>query len=371
LLREMRAPEGGFYSALDADSEGHEGKFYVWTPDEVRALLTEAEYAVAARVYGFDAPPNFENASWNPILARSLQQVAAELGLPEAEAAARLQSARQKLFAARETRVRPGRDDKQLTSWNALMIGGLAHAGRVMNRPAWVAEAHAAIDFLYQNLWRDGRLLASFKQGAARLNAYLDDYAFLLDALLETLQAGYREPDMAWARELADALLAHFDDPAAGGFFFTSHDHEALISRPKPGYDNATPSGNGVAALALQRLGHLLGEPRYLEASARCLRLFHAHLAQQPIAYPTLLAVLDEALVPPRAILLRGPEPMLNEWMAALGPKLGARDLLLALPNGLNLPAALAKPESDAPAAWVCSGTACQPPIHDLSGLPD
>jgi uncharacterized protein YyaL (SSP411 family) len=371
LLREMRAPEGGFYSALDADSEGHEGKFYVWTPDEVRALLTEAEYAVAARVYGFDAPPNFENASWNPILARSLQQVAAELGLPEAEAAARLQSARQKLFAARETRVRPGRDDKQLTSWNALMIGGLAHAGRVMNRPAWVAEAHAAIDFLYQNLWRDGRLLASFKQGAARLNAYLDDYAFLLDALLETLQAGYREPDMAWARELADALLAHFDDPAAGGFFFTSHDHEALISRPKPGYDNATPSGNGVAALALQRLGHLLGEPRYLEASARCLRLFHAHLAQQPIAYPTLLAVLDEALVPPRAILLRGPEPMLNEWMAALGPKLGARDLLLALPNGLNLPAALAKPESDAPAAWVCSGTACQPPIHDLSALPD
>jgi uncharacterized protein YyaL (SSP411 family) len=369
LLREMRAPEGGFYSALDADSEGHEGKFYVWTPDEVRALLTEAEYAVAARVYGFDAPPNFENASWNPILARSLQDVAAELGLPEDTTAARLQSARQKLSAARETRVRPGRDDKQLTSWNALMIGGLAHAGRVMNRPDWVSEAHAGIDFLRANLWRNGRLLASFKHGEARLNAYLDDYAFLLDALLETLQAGYREQDMAWAQELADALLAHFEDPEAGGFFFTSHDHEALISRPKPGYDNATPSGNGVAALALQRLGHLLGEPRYLDASARCLRLFHAQLAQQPIAYPTLLAVLDEALVPPRVILLRGPQSMLNEWMAALSPKLGARDLLLALSNGLNLPVALAKPESDAPAAWVCSGTACQPPVTDLSSL--
>ncbi|MHB1143561.1 MAG: thioredoxin domain-containing protein [Thiobacillus sp.] len=370
LLREMRAPEGGFYSALDADSEGHEGKFYVWTPDAVRAQLTAEEYAVAAPVYGFDAPPNFENASWNPILARPLRDVAPELGLAESEAAARLQRARVKLFVARETRVRPGRDDKQLTSWNALTIAGLAHAGRVMNRPDWVAEAHAAIDFLHARLWRDGRLLASFKHGEARLNAYLDDYAFLLDALLETLQAGYREQDMAWARELADALLAHFEDADAGGFFFTSHDHEALITRPKPGYDNAMPSGNGVAAFALQRLGHLLGEPRYLEASARCLRLFHAHLTQQPIAYPTLLAVLDEALLPPRVILLRGPAAALRAWSAALAPKLGVRDMVLALPNGLALPAALAKPESDPPAAWICSGTACQPPIDDLSALP-
>ncbi|MGK2951321.1 MAG: thioredoxin domain-containing protein, partial [Thiobacillus sp.] len=317
LLREMRAPEGGFYSALDADSEGHEGKFYVWTPDEVRALLTAEEYAVAAPVYGFDQPPNFENTSWNPILAKPLNAVAAELGLADGEARDRLKAARAKLFAARETRVRPGRDDKQLTSWNALMIGGLAHAGRVMGRPDWVGAAQAAVDFLHRNLWRDGRLLASCKHGEARLNAYLDDYAFLLDALLESLQAGYREADMAWAGELADALLAHFEDPEAGGFYFTSHDHEALITRPKLGYDNAMPSGNGIAALALQRLGHLLGEPRYLDASARCLRLFNAHLLQQPIAYPTLLAVLDEALVPPRAILLRGPAADLREWTAA------------------------------------------------------
>ncbi|MBW8329774.1 MAG: thioredoxin domain-containing protein [Thiobacillus sp.] len=369
LLREMRAPAGGFYSALDADSEGHEGKFYVWTPDEARAQLSAEEYAVAAPVYGFDLPPNFENASWNPVLARPLNDVAAELGLSADAAAARLASARAKLFTARETRVRPGRDDKQLTSWNALMIGGLAHAGRVMNRPDWIAEAQAAIDFLRASLWRDGRLFASYKHGEARLNAYLDDYAFLLDALLETLQAGYREQDMAWARELADALLTHFEDSGQGGFFFTSHDHEALLSRPKPGYDNATPSGNGVAAFALQRLGHLLGEARYLDASTRCLHLFQAHLTQQPIAYPTLLAVLDEALVPPRVILLRGPAAALGEWTVALAPKLAARDLLLALPNGLELPAALAKPGSDHPVAWICSGTACQPPLTDLTAL--
>jgi uncharacterized protein YyaL (SSP411 family) len=369
LLREMRAPDGGFYSALDADSEGHEGKFYVWTPDEVRALLSADEYAVAAPVYGFDQPPNFENTRWNPILSRPLHEVAIELGLAESEAAMLLQQARYKLFAAREARVRPGRDDKQLSSWNALMIAGLAHAGRVMNRPEWVSEAHAAIDFLRRNLWRDGRLLASFKHGQARLNAYLDDYAFLLDALLESMQAGYRERDMAWASELADALLAYFEDAGQGGFFFTSHDHEALINRPKSGYDNATPSGNGVAAFALQRLGHLLGEARYLDASSRCLRLFRAQMIEQPIAYPTLLAVLDEALAPPRVILLRGPASDLREWSAALGPRLMACDMLLALPNGLSLPTALAKPEADRPAAWICSGTACQPPVTELSEI--
>jgi uncharacterized protein YyaL (SSP411 family) len=369
LLREMHAPDGGFYSALDADSEGHEGKFYVWTPAEVRGLLAAEEYAVAAAVYGFDLPPNFENASWNPILARPLAEVAVELGMAESEAEARLQRARIKLFTARDARVRPGRDDKQLTSWNALMIAGLVHAGRVMARPDWVDAGQAAIDFLHRHLWRDGRLSASYKHGEARLNAYLDDYAFLLDALLESLQANYREADMAWARELADALLAHFEDAEAGGFFFTSHDHEALITRPKPGYDNATPSGNGVAAFALQRLGHVLGEARYLDASARCLRLFHAHLSQQPIAYPMLLAVLDEALMPPRVILLRGPAAALEAWSAALAPRLGARDLLLNLPNGFRLPAALAKPESDRPSAWICSGTACQPPITNLSAV--
>ena len=369
LLREMRAPEGGFYSALDADSEGVEGKFYVWTPDEARDLLSDEEYAVAARVYGFDRAANFEG-SWNPILARSLDEVASELGVAEVDAAAWLASARDKLFAARQARVRPGRDDKLLTSWNALMISGLSHAGRVMARPDWVNAAQVAIDFLHQNLWREGRLLASYQHGEARLNAYLDDYAYLLDALLETLQSGYRESDMAWAGEIADALLNHFEDADQGGFFFTSHDHETLITRSKPGHDQATPSGNGMAAFSLQRLGHLLGETRYLDASSRCLKLFYPHLIQQPVAYPTLLAVLDEALQPPRVMLLRGPSAELREWAATLIPKLGARDLVLALANGLQLPAALSKPESARPVAWICNGTACQPPVSDLSDLP-
>jgi uncharacterized protein YyaL (SSP411 family) len=355
----MCAPEGGFYSALDADSEGHEGRFYVWTAEEVQAVLTAEEYAVAARIYGFDQPPNFENTYWNPILAQTV----------DSDAAAILAGARQKLFAARESRVRPARDDKLLTSWNALMITGLAHAGRIMNRPDWVQAAQAALDFLRARLWQNGRLRASYKNGEARLNAYLDDYAFLLDGVLESLQANYREADLVWAGELADALLTHFEDAEAGGFYFTSHDHEALITRQKPGYDQATPSGNGVAAYALQRLGHLLGQSRYLDAAARALAHFHATLSQQPTACPTLLAVLDEAREPPRIILLRGPASALQPVAAALARTLGPRDLLLALPNGLHLPAALNKPESEQVTAWVCSGNHCQPPLTDLTLL--
>ena len=369
LLREMRAPEGGFYSAQDADSEGHEGKFYVWTPEQVRALLTPEEYAVATLYYGFDRPPNFENTRWNPLIARSVNTVAHELEIEPDAASAFLSSATAKLFAAREQRIRPGRDDKQLTSWNALMIQGLAHAGRVMQRPDWVAAAGDAIDFLRAQVWKGGRLLASYKNGEARLNAYLDDYAFLLDALLETLQAAYRPQDMEWARELADALLTHFEDNERGGFYFTSHDHETLIQRPKPGYDNALPSGNGVAAFSLYRLGLLLGESRYLTAAERCLRLFYPQILQQPIAYPTLLAVLDELLHPPRVIVLRGPSAEVAAWKVALTPQLRKFDILLSLPNGLSLPEALAKPESPCGTAWVCTGSKCLPPLTNFEHL--
>jgi len=366
LLREMRAPEGGFYSAQDADSEGHEGKFYVWTPDQVRALLTPEEYAVATLYYGFDRPPNFENTSWNPLIARSLAVVAHELDIAADTAAALLTMATAKLFAAREQRVHPGRDDKQLTSWNALMIQGLAHVGRVMQRPEWVAAACEAIDFLHSQVWREGRLLASYKNGQARLNAYLDDYAFLLDALLETMQASYRPQDMDWARELADALLTHFEDSERGGFYFTSHDHETLIQRPKPGYDNALPSGNGVAALSLYRLGLLLGESRYLSAAERCLRVFYPQMLQHPIAYPTLLALLDESLHPPRVIVLRGPPDAVTTWAVALAPQRRKSDILLVLPNGLHLPDALKKPESPVATAWVCAGSNCLPPATNI-----
>jgi uncharacterized protein YyaL (SSP411 family) len=244
----------------------------------------------------------------------------------------------------------------------------MAHAARVFGRDDWLHSARRAIDFLRGTHWRDGRLLATSRNGRAHLNAYLDDYAFLLSALLEMLQADFRRDDLAFAVELADALLARFEDTDAGGFYFTTHDHEALIHRPKSGHDNATPAGNGVAAFSLQRLGHLLGETRYLAAAERTLALFWPQLRQSPGGFASMLRALEEALTPPEIVILRGPAATMAEWISALGAR--PQRMVLALPNGTpDLPAPLAKPESAAVNAWVCRGVTCSVPTAKLDDL--
>ena len=360
VMREMQSPEGGYYSSLDADSEGEEGKFTVWDRDEVRSLLTDAEWNVAARHWGLDKSPNFEGRHWNLKVAAPIDNAGRAL----------LSNARTKLLKVRAQRIHPGRDDKILTSWNALMIQGMARAARVFGRDEWLASARRALDFIRSTLWRDGRLLATYKDNKAHLNAYLDDYAFLLAALLELMQTEFQVADLDFATQLADVLLAQFEDRDCGGFFFTSHDHEALIQRPKPGVDNATPSGNGVAAVALQRLGHLLGEARYLDAARRTLECYSPQFSAQASGFATMIEALVEALTPPETIILRGPAADLGTWQKALSSKLYPHVLTLALPNELTgLPAALAKPKSDAVNAWVCQGVNCLSPIASLEAL--
>lgn len=370
LVREMRAPEGGFYSALDADSEHEEGKFYVWTPQEVAAALAADEYAVLSRHYGLDQPANFEGSHWHFHVACPLDRVALELGMELAETRRLLDIARTKLMNLRAQRVRPGRDEKILTGWNALAIKGLAHAGCAFGREDWIALAQQAADFIRAELWRGSRLLASWKDGKANLGGYLDDYAFLLDALVELMQARFRTADLAFARELAEALLARFEDRDRGGFYFTAHDHETLISRPKPGFDNATPSGNAVAAFALQRLGHLLGETRYLAAAERALKLFYPQIAAQPTGFMSFLAVLEEYLEPPQIVILRGPAEQVAAWQQVLAKECRPATMLLALPGTLaGLPGSLDKPETPVVNAWVCQGVKCLPVITDLEAL--
>ncbi|MCC6297086.1 MAG: thioredoxin domain-containing protein [Pseudomonadales bacterium] len=378
-MREMQSPEGGYYSSLDADSEHEEGKFYVWTPQQVRALLSEAEYAVCAPFYGLDREANFEGGQWHLHLARGLDDIAAATGQPMATCSGLLASARVKLLAARERRVRPGRDEKILTSWNALMIEGMARAARALGRPQWLASARAALDFIRSTLWRakDGRgrahLLATAKDGRAHLNAYLDDYAFLLSALVELMQAEFYSSDLEFAQDLAEALLEQFYDSGAGGFYFTSHDHEKLIHRPKPGYDGATPSGNGVAALALQRLGHITGESRYLEAAERALQLFYPSLTRHPNGCASLLMALEEAIEPPRVVVLRGPQDQVRQWRRRLDQTYLPTTLILAVaPDATGLPPVLAKPPvPEAVNAWVCQGVTCLPPVETLEALLD
>jgi len=299
-----------------------------------------------------------------------LADVASALSIPPAEAAARLATARAVLFAARATRVRPGLDDKILTSWNALAIAGLARAARALDQPGWTDLAIAATDALRRTVWREGRLLATRKGERAHLNGYLDDYAFLLGALLELLQTRFRAADCAWARELADVLLGEFEDAERGGFFFTSHDHEQLFHRTKPGHDNATPSGNGVAAGALIALGHLCGEPRYVDAGERAVRLFAPGLAQSPGGCASLLAALAALKEPPTSVLLAGDREVCLAWQRSLERTLRPTVRVFNV-AGVALPSGLAKGPTPAAGAvaWVCRGTQCLPAIDDLALL--
>ena len=360
IQREMQSPEGGYYSSLDADSEHEEGKFYVWDAGEARALLAAQEWEVVAPHFGLDDPPNFEGRHWHLHVAQPLP----------AGAEALLASAKSKLFAAREQRVRPGRDEKVLVSWNALAIRGMARAGRVFGEPAWLASARRALDFVRACMWRDGRLLATCKDGRAHLDAYLDDYAFLMMALLELLQAEFRAADLEFAEALADVLLEQFEDGEAGGFFFTARDHERLIHRPKPGHDQATPSGNGAAAFALHRLAALTGETRYAGAAERTLRLFYPGMRAQPQGFAMLLVALEEWLEPPATAIVRGAPAALREWSGAMARKYLPRTMVLGIPAGVaGLPPVLDKPASQGVQAWLCRGATCLPPLDSVEAL--
>jgi uncharacterized protein YyaL (SSP411 family) len=370
-LREMRATEGAFCSSLDADSEHEEGKFYVWMAADVEALLTADEWAVARPHWGLDRPPNFEHEAWHLRVVVPLTDVARQLDISTEAAEERLERARAKLFAARELRVHPGRDDKVLTSWNALMIAALARAARVFGDATWLAAAQRAADFLRAVLWREGRLLATYKDGRAHLNAYLDDHAYLLAALLELMQSSFRADDLKWAVEIADTLLLRFEDAANGGFFFTSHDHEALLHRPKPAHDNATPAGNGIAAQALLTLGHWLGEPRYIDAAERTVRAFARELGERPSGVSSLLIALEGVIGPPTSVILRGDAATCAAWRRQLERAYRPDVRTLDLAGADALPGALARAHQgdETATAWVCTGTSCLPPFHSLEAL--
>jgi len=370
VQREMQADSGGYYSSLDADSEDAEGRFYLWQREEAEHLLEPQEFALFARRYGLDGEPNFEG-SWNLHLHCDTEQLAAESGLAPREVRRHLKSARDKLFAARAQRPRPGRDEKILASWNALMIRGMARAGRLLDKPAWVASAARALDYLRTTHWQHGRLLASSRDGEARLAAYLDDHAFLLEAALELLQARWRNEDLAFACALADTLLEHFEDREKGGFFFTADDHEQLLRRVKPYSDDAMPAGNAVAASALQRLGLLLGETRYLEAAERTLQAAAGVLADLPYAHPGLLMALQDNLAPVETLVLRGDAGALQAWLLQTRETYRPTRQVFAIANDVQgLPQALRQKTGGAGVlAYRCRGTQCDPPLRDIAAL--
>jgi uncharacterized protein YyaL (SSP411 family) len=371
MLADMQSPEGGFYSTRDADSEGEEGLYYVWTPEEVRKLLDENSYALFAEHFGLNGEANFEG-KWHLSVRKLARTIAEESGQEEHDIEEKIDAARPILLKTREQRVAPGRDEKQLTSWNALAIRGFAIAGSILDRPDLIDAAAAAADFIDRKLMHEGRLLASHKDGKSRFPAYLDDHAFMLDALLHLLQAEWSGQHLDLAIRLADLLLEYFIDNEGGGFYFTAHDHESLMHRPKPLADEATPSGNGIAALALQRLGYLLGESRYLEAAEGTLRNAWRAMAEYPHGHVSLITALEEYLTPPEIIVIRGATEEIGHWQKTAARIYAPRRLIFAIEaDTKDLPGALAERREIAGqvVAYRCLGSHCSLPISSLDAF--
>ena len=293
VLRELTDEGGGFYAALDADSEGEEGKFYRWEKAEAEKALTADEFALFAKVYGLDGEPNFEEMFYAPQLSKPLAETAAEMKLSEAALEAKLAPIRKKLFDVRAPRVRPLTDTKIITADNGLMIGGLADAGRILKEPRYVAAGEKAADFVLMQLKaEDGRLLRSFAGGEAKLNGYLNDYAFLADGLLRLHRATGKAKWLDEAATITAKQVELFSDEKAGGFYFTSKDHEALLARGKELSDNAIPSGNSVAAHNLIALAVSKDKPEYLPLASQTIAACVIVTQSTPTAAPLMMSAI-------------------------------------------------------------------------------
>ncbi len=354
-LREMRGAEGGFYSALDADSEGVEGKFYVWSADELRAVLGD-DAPAAIEWFGATEGGNFEGAN---ILTRGSGEPPPNLG-----------EIKRRLYDVRAERVWPGLDDKRLTAWNALMIAALADAGAVLERRDYVDAAAACAEFLLRDL-RDaeGRLLRTWKDGEAKLNAYLQDHAFLLEALIVLYEATFDPRWFAAARETAGAMIDRFADDERGGFYETSSDHEALVARRKDLEDNPIPSGNSSAAYGLLRLAALTGEHEYEKRAVGVFRLLHKLMPQHPQAFPHLLQALDFHAAAVKEVALAGDaegvKPLERVVRSRFRPHLV---LAGGDPDGVPLLEGR-DPVDGRAAAYVCEHFACRRPVTEPGDL--
>ncbi|MFL5873561.1 MAG: thioredoxin domain-containing protein [Solirubrobacterales bacterium] len=358
MLREMRGSEGGFYSALDADSEGEEGRFYVWTPAQIREVLGDDAEPVIAH-YGVSEQGNFEGSN--------VLHLAGGADAPEPPG---LEEARQALLEVRAKRVWPGLDDKRLASWNALAVAALADAGAVLGREDYLDAARAAAEFVLGELRdEDGNLLRTYKDGRAHLNAYLEDHAFLLEALLTLYEATFEQRWFEEAQALAEATIERFGDPERGGFYSTSADHEELIARRKEVGDHPIPSGNSSAALGLLRLAGLTGERRYAQQAEGVFALFGKPAVEHPDAFAHMLRALDFDLSPTREVALVGDD--LTGLAAIVRKRPLFHAVLAGGSEGSEQPPLLRDRTTvdDRPAAYVCQNFACQLPVTDPAEL--
>jgi uncharacterized protein len=384
VLRDMKSPEGGFYSAEDADSEGVEGKFYVWTEQELREILPPDEADLVMRAFHVEKNGNFrEEASGKNLGAnilytgKSLADIASEMNLPAKELKSKIDSARIRLFEARERRIHPHKDDKILTDWNGLMIAALARGAQVLGDKSYSDAAQGAAGFILKELRKpDGRLLHRYREGEASIAAHLDDYAFLVWGLIETYEATFDARLLKTALELNNDMIRHFWDEEGGGLYFTSDDAENLIVRKKEIYDGALPSGNAVAMLNLLRLGRFTGDADLEDRAFKLQRAFSEQVRQFPSGYTQFLSAVDFGLSPSHEVVISGSLGA-KEMLDALRSRFSPNQVLVFRPAGeesvgIDAVATFAKnydPVDGKATAYVCSGRACKDPTTEIKDL--
>ena len=369
LLREMFQREGGFYSTQDADSEGKEGKFFVWSPQEINQILGEEAGEIFARIYDVSDFGNFEDKNiLHPIL--TLEQASKLFKKDAAEIAALVADSKKKLFQEREKRIKPFRDEKIITSWNGLMLSGLAEAIKISANLTYVDTANRTIQFIFSKMFRDGHLLHTYKDGKAKLLGYLDDYAFLAVGLLDLYEATFDRTHLGRAIELTDIILSEFWDPKDGGFFYTGKSHEQLISRAKPVFDASIPSGNSMATHLLLRVYHLTGTEDYLKRAETVLRSYYDAMVSQPFGFAHMLCALDLYLRKPKEIVVVGKreDPKTAELVRGIHSLyLPNKTLQLAGPDEALekiSPLLQGKTQLDGkPTVYVCQNFTCSAPV--------
>jgi hypothetical protein len=384
VLRDMRSPEGGFYSAEDADSEGVEGKFYVWTEQELREILPPDEADMIVRAFHVEKNGNFrEEASGKSLGAnilytgKSLSDIAFAMNLPAEELKKKIDLARSRLFEVRKKRVPPHKDDKILTDWNGLMIAALARGAQVLGDKAYSDAAEGAVEFILNRMRKpDGRLLHRYRQGEASIAAHLDDYAFLVCGLIETYEATFDPRFMKTALELNKDMVRHFWDQGVGGLYFTSDDAENLIVRKKEVYDGALPSGNAVAMLNLLRLGRFTGDADLEDRAFKLQRAFSEQVRQFPAGYTQFLSAVDFSLGASHEVVISGSLGA-KEMLDALRSRFSPNQVLLFRPAGeesagIDAVASFAKNYASLngkATAYVCSGRSCKEPTTEVKDL--
>ncbi len=388
VLRELTSPGGGFFSAEDADSQGIEGRFYLWRPEQIQRVLDPAEAALVLKIFNVKKGGNFEDAGPGQhvdenilYLQKPLAQLVSEMGIAEKQLRQRLEAARQKMLSALQNRVHPFKDDKILTDWNGLMIAALARAGRVFKKPRYTAAAQKAADFVLHNLVDDrGRLLKRYRAGKAGLPAHLNDYAFMVWGLLELYRATFQTKYLAQAVALNGKMLSHFWDASNGGLYLTADDSEKLLLRSKQIYDGAIPSANSVALLNLLRLGRLTGKTMYMDRAERMIKAFSGVVSQFPAGHCQFMTALAFALNPGYEVVIVGEAQKedTRQLLAALQRRFLPQTVVLLRPADSAAAAGIVDiapfartmtAKSRRATAYVCRQFACRLPTTDVKQM--